>query len=275
MTINPSTGVITAPSLDVNPKFGFAFGVGSTGADAGRSVATDSSDNVYIAGVFSGTVTFGSGPAAVSLTSATGTDGFVAKYTPTGQLIWVKPADGAFVDRIAVDATGNVVATGVFQNTVDFDPGPVSFPLTSAGDEDIFVWKLDTNGNFVWARRMGGSARDEFSDVAVDAQGNAYAVGNFRGTATFDTGSGTTSLTSLGADDVFVGKYDSTGNLTWLRQIGGVGSAFHQGPSQGGREDIAVDPTGNVVVTGTLLAPSISTLVPAWIIFPRPISLFS
>ncbi|MCH8890811.1 MAG: hypothetical protein IH827_07025, partial [Myxococcales bacterium] len=98
---------------------------------------------------------------------------------------------------MAVDAAGNVYTTGFFLGTADFDPGPGTFNLTSAGSVDVFVQKLDTAGNPVWAVGMGGTGTDQGLGVAVDGAGNVYTSGFFQGTADFDPGPGTFNLTSV------------------------------------------------------------------------------
>ena len=121
--------------------------------------------------------------------------------SPTGRAAQLQAQDflsagamgGAGADEgrsVAVDSGGNVYTVGFFQGTVDFDPGPDTFNLTSAGGLDVFVSKLDSAGNFVWARSMGGAGTDVAHDVAVDSDGNVYTVGNFRGPADFDPGEG-------------------------------------------------------------------------------------
>ncbi|MDE0837929.1 MAG: SBBP repeat-containing protein, partial [Kiritimatiellae bacterium] len=88
---------------------------------------------------------------------------------------------------IAVDASGNVYATGGFRGIVDFDPGPGTFNLTSSGGFDIFVQKLDASGNFLWAKGMGGFANSDYGTaIAVDASGNVYTTGRFYGAADFN-----------------------------------------------------------------------------------------
>ena len=99
---------------------------------------------------------------------------------------------------IAVDSSGNVYTTGFFFATVDFDPGAGTANLTSAGIVDIFVSKLDSAGNFVWAKAMGGTGHDAAFGIALDASGNVYATGVFRDTADFDPGAGTFDLPSAG-----------------------------------------------------------------------------
>jgi hypothetical protein len=107
---------------------------------------------------------------------------------------------------IAVDASGNVYTTGSFEGTADFDPGSGVSNLTSAGDNDVFVRKLDASGNFLWARSMGGTGSDRGGGIAVDASGIVYTTGWFSSTVDFDPGAGTVNLTSAGARDIFVQK---------------------------------------------------------------------
>src|SRR3954451_3420972 len=112
---------------------------------------------------------------------------------------WAKQMGGeganAAGGSIAVDAAGNVYTTGDFSGTADFDPGAGTANLTSAaGSADVFVSKLDGSGNFVWARRLGGSDLDAGEGVAVDGQGNVCTTGIFSGTADFDPGAATFNL---------------------------------------------------------------------------------
>ena len=143
---------------------------------------------------------------------------------------------------IAVDSSGNVYTTGYFQGTVDFDPGTGTSNLTSAGSTDVFVSKLDSSGNFVWAKRLGGASSDYGYSIAVDSSGNVYTTGYFEGTADFDPGAGTSNLTSAGSGDVFVSKLDSSGALVWAKGFGGTSNDRGQ--------SIAVDSSGNVYTTG-------------------------
>ena len=143
----------------------------------------------------------------------------------------------------AVDSSGNIYTTGFFQGTADFDPGAGTSDLASAGDWDIFVTKLDSSGNLVWAKRFGGSSTDFGNSIAVDSSGNIYTTGVFSNTVDFDPGVGITNLTSAGQYDVFVSKRDSSGNLVWAKSFGADSSDFG--------ESIAVDSSGNVYTTGS------------------------
>ena len=79
---------------------------------------------------------------------------------------------------VVVDSSGNVYTTGYFANG-DFDPGSGTTNLTSNGGYDVFVSKLDSSGNYVWAKSFGGSGRDYGHSVAVDSSGNVYTTGSF------------------------------------------------------------------------------------------------
>src|SRR3972149_452336 len=107
---------------------------------------------------------------------------------------------------VTVDSGGNVYTTGAFEGAADFDPGSGVYGLTSAGIADVFVSKLDPNGNFVWAKAMGGVLDDIASSVTVDDAGNAYTTGQFAGSADFDPGPGVNDLTSAGDYDIFLSK---------------------------------------------------------------------
>ena len=173
-------------------------------------------------------------------------DIFVSKLDSNGDFVWAKSMGGPssldYGNVIAVNSSGNVYTTGIFQGTVDFDPGAGIANLISAGDRDIFVSKLDSSGNFVWAKSMGGTVYDSGINIVVDSNSNVYTTGKFKGTADFDPGAGTANLTSAGGSDIFVSKLDSSGNFVWAKSMGGT--AYDSGYG------IVVDSGGNVYTTG-------------------------
>ena len=174
---------------------------------------------------------------------------FVSKLDPSGNFLWAKSYGGTDEDRgysIAVDVKGNTYTTGYFRDIVDFDPGPGVFNLTSAGASDIFISKLDSSGNFIWAKRLGGGNGDIGASIAVDGTGNVYTTGAFIGTADFDPGPGVFNLTPVTppfSDEVFVSKLDSSGNFVWAKSMGGPNT-------NDAGNSITVDATGNVYTTG-------------------------
>ncbi len=146
---------------------------------------------------------------------------------------------------IVLDGAGHFYTAGSFTGTMDVDPGPGVTNLVSAGGNDIYVTKFDTNGTLIWARAMGGAYNDGALAVAVDASGNVYTTGGFCGTADFDPGAGSFNMTAAttGETDIFISKLDSDGDFVWAKGIIG-GTWWDHG------HGIAIDPSGNVVITG-------------------------
>jgi hypothetical protein len=137
---------------------------------------------------------------------------------------------------VAVDASGNVIVTGHFWGTVDFGGGA----LTSAGYNDIFVAKFGSDGAHLWSKRFGDGNNQEAYSVAVDASGNVIVTGDFWGAVDFGGG----TLTSAGDWDIFVAKFGSAdGAYIWSKRFG-------DGDYQVANA-VAVDASGNVIVTGT------------------------
>ena len=138
-----------------------------------------------------------------------------ALLSTSGWLANSFPTDGyARGLGVALDETGNVYVTGYLQNTVNFAPttsGSGISATSNSGTDDVFVAKLDPAGRFVWLRTIGGVGNDHASQIAVSANGDVYATGSFRGMVDF----GSTQLTSVGGDDIFVTKLDTNGNFQW------------------------------------------------------------
>ena len=102
-----------------------------------------------------------------------------------------------------MSASGHSTLERHFTATADFDPATRALDRTSAGQSDIFVLKLNSVGNFLWARAMGGTTFDTGKDIALDASDNVYTTGLFAGTADFDPGESVENLASAGSNDIF------------------------------------------------------------------------
>jgi len=237
--------------------FDWALRFGNVDDDKGNRIITDASGNVYTIGNYNGTVDIDPGPNTVNLTAYGYTDFYVSKWDAAGNLTWAASFGGSLHDNgtsIALDAAGNVYATGGFTNTTDFDPGPNTVNLVSAGGLDVFILKLDPAGNFVWVKQIGGTALaaiggDEAKSIALDAAGNIYTLGRFEGTVDFDPGAGVSNLTSPGGfADVFVCRLDAQGNFVWAKQWGAVGNNDWVNA-------IALDASANVYTTGSFYSP--------------------
>jgi hypothetical protein len=209
----------------------------------------DTLGNRYTIGTFSGTVDFDASLVGTNIIASEGSGDnlFISKLDSNGNFVWAKSMGGDsydYVGGIAIDASGNIYTTGTFRGTVDLDPSLTGTTnRVSAGGTDIFISKLDSNGNLVWAKSIGGTGDENSRDLAIDASGNIYTTGSFQGTVDFDRRlTGTTTLTSAGSDDIFINKLDSSGNFVWAKAVGGANSD--------GAAGLAIDLTGNVYTTG-------------------------
>ena len=161
------------------------------------------------------------------------------KTPPTFE--WVVSAGGTLHDKtrgIAVDPAGNVLLTGEFTGTATFG----EHSLTSVGSMDFFVAKVDPQGNFLWVRSGGGDLIDRGYAISADQAGNCYVTGHYQSA---EARFGDVSINSIGDYDIFVAKYDATGQLMWITSGGGPGYDYGHG--------IAADHRGNVFVTGAIV----------------------
>lgn len=196
----------------------------TTGFSAGTEIATDASGNVYLAGVFTGTVTFGN--TVLTSSNPANQDIYVAKWSPvTNGFVWAQRAGGTggdFVGGIAV--IGNsIYITGCF-NSLAAQFGSHTLATTgSSADYDVYVAKLTDAGSsssFTWAQRAGGSDSDLATSMAVSGN-NIYITGQFRGAS---VAFGSSVLSSSGNSDSFVAKVADdglTGRFVWAQQSGG------------------------------------------------------
>ena len=238
--------------LDMNGNFILAKKIGGVGF----SIALDSSGNIYTTGLFGGTADFDPNLGIVNMVSAGNDDVFISKLDNGGNFVWAKRMGSYGSDvgsAITVDASGNIYTTGSFQYTGDFDPGVSVLNLISAGNTDVFISKLDMNGNFVWAKSMGGTTWDSSSGITVDVTGNVYTVGEFTDIVDFNPNSGVFNLNSLGDTDGFISKLDMNGNFVWAKSIGGY--VFLSGQTDAVR-NIALDAFNNIYVIGRNTSPA-------------------
>src|SRR3989344_64475 len=148
---------------------------------------------------------------------------------------------------IVRDGSGNVYSTWVFTGTVDFDPGTGASNLTSLGGYDMYVQKLDINGNFVWAKRIGDAGDEWSKTISIDNSGNIYLAGDFSNTVDFDPNAGVQSLTANDNNTIFVLSLDASGNFIWAKKIGSSG-AFNAHSSSA--SSLTLDASGNIYLTG-------------------------
>ena len=231
----------------------YSFGDPSLSSnDRARLIESDNSGNIYVAGNFNGTVDFDPGPGTANATSLAGSsDIFILKMDSTGALKWVRTLESATSDELpralAIDALGNVYLNGVFESTVDFDPGSGMASATATNSfGDAFILKLNQSGNYQWSKIIAGTGTEDPFGIAVDQNQNVVTVGEFKGTTDFDPGSGTASATAPNPTaspflpSYFVQKLDANGDYLWAYSF--------LGTSRG--SSVQTDATGDIYVTG-------------------------
>ncbi|MBW8050912.1 MAG: T9SS type A sorting domain-containing protein [Cytophagales bacterium] len=217
--------------------------VGGTLADHGYGISIDTAANIYITGDFADTLFIG----VDTIVSAGNSDIFIAKYDPTGFVQWAKSAGGTGADRalgIITDDLGNAYITGNFRDTTIF--GTDTLISNGVNVNDIFIAKYNSAGNLLWAKMAGGTGNDVSWGIDQDDLGYVYITGHFTGVCTF---SSTDTLTSSDLKDIFLAKYDSFGNLVWVKQAGSTGNDRGTG--------VAIDPFGNIYLSGIFQSTAI------------------
>lgn len=229
------------------PVFSFANPLSSAGQEQTYGVVSDASGNSYITGNFSGTVDFNPSVTANNLTATGFTDIFVAKYNSTGQYQWAIGYGGSSVYNtgtdIAIDATGNIYVTGYFSDVVDFDAGPGTATLSATtGNTDVFLAKYNSSGQLQWVTGISGAGNETANALVINPAGEILLGGNYDMTTDFDGSASTFTMTSNGAQDIFVAKYSSSGNFISAISVGGAGNDVCK--------DICVDGSGSFCITG-------------------------
>lgn len=256
--LDPGPGVLNVTSagmsdlfvVKLNPEGRLLWARHISGPDAevANVIRVDARGYVVLAGLFSGIVDFDPGQEEHILTATGSYDAFILKLDPEGRFDWVNQMGGANSESIrglAIDPRGNIYTCGAYTGTGDFDPGSNVLELTSAGESDVFITKMDWKGTLEWARSIGGANAESVDDVTVDAQGSVYTMGVFRHIADMDPGPGTANLNVMGGvyANMFVQKMDASGQYVWAKQV--TGSYFQFG------SEIKTDGTDNLYISGT------------------------
>lgn len=195
---------------------------GGASNDHAFTVATDASRSIIVGG----RIEFG------------GVNAHIVKYDSAGALLWRRSLananGGAAVTALGTDNARNIYVTGVFSNTAPF----LGVDLTSQGSGDIFVLKLDPNGNRIWVKGFGSTSSERADAIAVRGNGEVFVAGSF--VASLDFGLGVHP--NAGRDDMFALKLDSAGNPVYSKAFGAAGTDTAVA--------IAVDGAGNATIAG-------------------------
>lgn len=250
------------------PTFGWAKSITGVSVKEIYAVTTDALGNVYTTGSFGGTANIGPNDgnlAQVYIEATPNTNTarnvFITKMTASGSLVWTKTFGGAFDDlgkAIKVDADGNVFVAGEFKGQVDFNPDAAQFFLnsgavTSGNGINSFIVKFGPTGNFLFAKAFVGSHNQEMNDLAIDAAGNIYTTGSYKGlnsfAVDFDPGNGTFFIPAQN-DDAFIVKLENDGDFVWAKSFSGGSTSTENVEDRDKGNAIEVDANGNVFVAG-------------------------
>jgi len=230
--------------LNSSGAFQWAKGFGGGNYDIAYSISLDVQGNVYATGQFQDTMIYNF-IAPNKLISQGNEDVFIIKFSNFGTILWAKSIGSNLSDigySIAIDRNSNVYSTGQFQGTVNFNPDLGNSSLTAL-KTDIYISKLDSSGNYIWAKSFSGTSNSGIGngfDINFDDMQNLYVTGLFSNTFDFNTDTPTYILNSYGSSGVFVSKLGPDGQLIWAENYGGMGNVA-----------LDVDRYQNIYLTGT------------------------
>jgi hypothetical protein len=209
---------------DENGNYLWAKSIGGSGSDIATCLEIDNLGNIYITGYFKDTVDFDPSVIANNLISNGEGDIFIAKFNSNGDYIWANSIGGSGHDiaiLLKLDSFGNILITGSYENSCDFNPSSGVNTRTSNGLKDAFIAKYNADGNFIWVKSIGGTTIDSGKSFSTDLQGNIYLVGNFSGNVHFEETGGFGNVISNGNTDIFITKLAINGTTLWTKTLGG------------------------------------------------------
>jgi hypothetical protein len=231
------TVLLSALFLGLNSQsFQWSKVEGKYAYDYGYGIGTDASGNVYVAGKYEENAIF----SGTTLPNQGNHDIYLAQYSPSGSLNWIRTGGapgGDYAHALYCNKTSNVYIAGEIEGGTCIFPGS-SISINAHGDNDVFIAAYDLNGNLQWAKREGHWYNEKALGITGDNSGNLFICGYFRDTTKF----GGTNVISKGEEDIFVAKYDASGNFLWMKSAGG--------PGRDEGKWLVTDATGNVYVCG-------------------------
>lgn len=225
-------------SLGIN--WAVKIGTPNTITPNAKVISADANSNCFVSGMFAGVKDFDQGAGTYTMDAAVG-NMFIVKLSSTGTFVWAKQIFGYEFVSSTVDMNNNLIVGGVFQNTSDFDPGPGTMTM-SATNKDAFLLSLDNSGNFIFAKKFGGSNDEILWSIKTDCNNNIFCSGIFNGTFLADPSSSIPTFTTVADFDAFCLKLDASANFAWAKQISSAGNDYCT--------SVDVDALGNVYYCG-------------------------
>ena len=243
--------------FDSDGNFENVFGIHGVENTVGYAIETDGAGDIYLAGTLSDSADFDPSIDSVYITNDPG-GLFVAKYSETGAYQWawgVSGEGGTDVKDLAVGTNGDFVVTGLFQQTIDLDPGPGTNEFTSDGI-DAYVMKANEDGVVEWGSVFTGSNNQISVGVDLDQEQNIYVCGRFNSEIDLDPTAGEEIIASPTNASAFLTKLGSDGSYQWGRTISNQGDGTFVDVKSSGFFGVQVIGTFN----GTITLPDDSTI---------------
>lgn len=217
-----------------NGAFISAYQIGSLGQNSLRHIDIDSEGNIYLTSEYMNSLDVdpGSGETLITTNNMSGYGNFLAKYSPTMELIWVKQPDFpsySSIKNIEVYTDNEIMISGEFNDSIRFDEfGDLNW-YYSAGQEDHFIGKINAAGTLSWLKIIGNDEEDDSRVLHVDYLGNTYVSASFTGTIDADPSSQIYSVAAVGSSDSYILKLDNDGNFVWFFQdsVDALSSTIH------------------------------------------------
>ncbi len=233
--------------LNAQLSLQWAYNFGHINADYAYFVKSDDQGNVYVAGTFVGPVDFDPDTGVLIPNQFGLVDLFVQKFDSLGNLMWVKtfggPSGSDGLHDFQIDVSGNMYLSGSFYDRIALDPDTAVYTFTSTGQYDGFLLKLNSSGEFEWARVLEGSSNSYGAAVGIMDNGDIIWTGTFEDTVDLDPGSSVLHNVSQGVRDVFVLRLNEDGILEWAKTFGGTDQQYVN--------NIGIDPVDDIVILGT------------------------
>lgn len=240
---------IYVAKFDVMGNFLWAKGYGGPADDKGISLDIKSSDLAFT-GYFTDTINFNPSIATAKHTSKGSADIFVTKLDLSGNYVWSKAIGGLSDEEgksVSIDKSGNILLTGFFNGSVDFNPGLGDYFMAAKAARDGYVVKLNKTGDLVFSKVVGGNGFDAGQTILTDAGNNIYTVGYFTQPVDFDPSINDAFLNPGMSSSIFIQKLDSAGLYQWAKSFNATITGYSQ--------SAGLDYLGNIYLTGYFSAP--------------------